>query len=286
MICKTFMRKLALFIFLLHVSLYPSISDSLRKFLKMSSSAKEQIQSQVIENQVLQPRIVTLYLLQDVNFKELMWNLYTAGKDPNIHGIILIIDNYGGVASIFSALHDLVRRIKIEKPIVSLVVGYAFSGAYLVASSTHYIIAATISEVGSIGVIQEVHTYQNAQYKDKIVADLNVELFRAGTYKSLTNPFHNLNDQEKGYLKEELQKAYDIFVATVAYNRNLDSAQHSSWADGKIFLAPEALALNLIDKIGTIYDAEEKMIQLVQERYPEKNIIFPMIPITYDAPNK
>ena len=55
---------------------------------------------------------------------------------------------------------------------------------------------------------------------------------------------------------------YHQFVQSVAEQRGLDITQEKNWADGKIFTGKQALALRLIDEIGTQETARKKLKEL------------------------
>ena len=52
----------------------------------------------------------------------------------------------------------------------------------------------------------------------------------------------------------------------MARNRNLSIDNHLDWADAKIFMGHEALKLGLVDEIGTLLDAEQKILELIKQK--------------------
>lgn len=210
-----------------------------------------------------------------INLTNFATSLIALAKDDTCAGIILKIDHSGGAFASFSVIHDLVKKIAIKKPIITLVTDQAASCAYLVASATHHIIAHSGSDLGGIGIYITLDHYSNKQLtKENVKLDFTTELVRAGEYKALWHPDLNKADLEKAssYHQDQINITYQQFAQTVASNRNLDISQINVWADGKSFIAPLALELGLIDQIGTQFDAEEKMAELLDANI--KNIQF------------
>jgi signal peptide peptidase SppA len=227
----------------------------------------------VQENQVLpapvKPKVGVINLIGDFDILQALVLLTTAAKNKEISAILLVIDCDGGSFAPFSALHDLIKKVRVKKPIVGLVIGSAYSGGYLVTSATNYIIAQSGSEFGSIGVIFEIYKYKEPKVTGNIDAKLEVELFTAGEYKGILNRHKNFTEQERAYLKTYVEKGYELFLKTVAENRNLDLQNYKTWADGKVHFAPDALQMGLIDGIGTIFEAENKLLELIIQKNPD-----------------
>lgn len=217
----------------------------------------------------LKPKIAVITLVEDFDISQAMFQLTVAAKDKDIAGISLIIDCNGGSAAHFSALHDLIKKVCLKKPVVGLVIGSALSAGYLIASATHYIIAQSVSNIGSIGAIAEIHKYKEPKITGNIDAKLEVELFHAGEYKAIYHPYQNLTEQERAYLQADIQKSYETFLKLVSQNRKLDLNTYKTWAEGKCHLAADALQMGLIDEIGTIFEAESKLIEMLRVRNPD-----------------
>lgn len=215
----------------------------------------------------------TIMLDVNTNLKEFGGTLINMAKDNDCHGILLVIDNNGGSAGLYSTLHDTICSIKKRKPVVALVIGNACSAAYWVASAADYIIAHSACSIGNIGVYQEIERWKDVsvtrgEYKALVA---KTYMIKAGKYKNLYNPSaSDLSEDQITYIEEEVKKLYLEFIKTVARNRNLDVARHNEWADGKTFLPSEALQLGLIDEIGTIFEAEAKLIELMNKKHARR----------------
>lgn len=230
---------------------------------------------------VNKPLIATIVINDQIDFFKVMQALIDASKDTQINAILLTIDNAGGAVTHFSAVHDLIKRITSIKPVVALVTGSACSGGYLIASACNYIICQSCSDLGAIGVIWDFSKYTDTRTSGgNLDAKLEVEVFHEGDFKAMFHPHKARTDDEKQFIKDYNTKVYHRFISLVAQNRNLSVENHKEWADGKLIFAPEALRLGLVDEIGTIFEAEAKLNELIGTRNPD--IIFEK-DITYKA---
>ena len=223
-------------------------------------------QAEQVAQQLVKPNVAVFDLHNNTDLKKITIELIKVAKDPKIQGILLWIDCNGGYSGLITSIHDTLLRIKKLKPIVALVRGNAYSGAYHIAVAAHYIFAHGESEVGSIGVKYEIYRYKNTKVKQNgIEADLDVTLFTAGKYKGVTSVYGKELTEED---KREIQRGVDAinrrFIADVAQARNLDISTADQWADAKTFIAHEAVELGLID------EAEAKMVELIRDKNPDK----------------
>lgn len=223
----------------------------------------------IAETQLIKPGMGVIYINPQVDFKQVMSSLVQATKNKEIFGILLIVDCNGGDMGAFSALHDLIKKITEIKPVVSLVIGSALSAGYLAIAATDYIVAQMLSGLGCIGVITEIQKYKEVTLKGNLEADLDVEIIYDGEFKAIWHPYKKLSDKERKYVQEYNTKYYQIFLKIVAQDRKLSLADFAEWAEGKLFIADEALQLGLIDEIGTIFEAESKMLELIHKKNPD-----------------
>lgn len=218
------------------------------------------------EQNRIKAKIAVIYLIDPIDFKKTTLDLVHAAKNSEIHGILLVINSWGGQCELFYGLHDIIKKITIMKPVVALVVGSALSGGYLVASAAQYIIAHSGAEIGNIGVTHIVQRYREPRITGQIDAKLEVEVFQAGKFKAVGNTYKELSTEDKNYIKERLQKVYEQFLKTIIKNRKVSLENYKDWAEGKWYIAPEALQQKLIDEIGTVFEAEDKMRELISAR--------------------
>jgi protease-4 len=132
---------------------------------------------------------------------------------------------------------------------------------------------------GSIGVIMQSYNIRELARKLGI-EDVTI---KSGANKDLLNPFRELSDAQRAMLQKLVDSLHARFVRLVAESREIDEAEVRKLADGRVFLADEAMELKLIDSLGYTADAERTMSELLKVdavhvvRYEEELSIFDML---------
>ncbi|MBU4269966.1 signal peptide peptidase SppA [Candidatus Dependentiae bacterium] len=181
-------------------------------------------------------------------------------KDPEIKALLVKIECPGGTPGSSQAIYEELKKFKKEKPVVVLVENLCASGAYYVASAADQIISPASALIGSIGVYLQVPNVKELLDKWNI----KFKFIQSGKFKTTGNPLKELTGEEESYLQELADQNYTQFVADVANSRNLDAKNSNIWANGQIFIATKAKELKLIDKIGTLTDAENAIKELAK----------------------
>jgi protease-4 len=194
-----------------------------------------------------------------VDSKYVIKTLDKIKEDKSYKGILLVIDSPGGVAAPSLEISYKIKKISKEKPVVSYIENLGASGAYYIASASNYIIANPQSIVGSIGVIITIPQIYKAL--DKL--GISMVSIKSGKYKDSLSPFKELDNDQRKYIQNLVMEYYNQFVKDVSVNRNLPIEELYKVADGRVFSPYTAKNYKLIDSIGTIDDAKEKIKQLV-----------------------
>ena len=194
-----------------------------------------------------------------VDSKYVIKTLDNIKEDKSYKGILLVIDSPGGVAAPSLEISYKIKKISKEKPVVSYIENLGASGAYYIASASNYIIANPQSIVGSIGVIITIPQIYKAL--DKL--GISMVSIKSGKYKDSLSPFKELDNDQRKYIQNLVMEYYNQFVKDVSVNRNLPVEELYKVADGRVFSPYTAKNYKLIDSIGTIDDAKEKIKQLV-----------------------
>jgi protease-4 len=182
---------------------------------------------------------------------------------PNVKGILIDIDSYGGVPVAGEEVADALKEAK--KPTVALIRGAGTSAAYWAATGADTIIASALSDVGGIGVTS---SYVDAsKYNQKEGYTFNQ--LSTGLFKDYGNPDKPLTEAERTLIMRDLQIINDAFMQAVATNRNMDAAKVKELADGSSMLGNAALTEGLIDRIGSYTEAEKYL----EEQLGEKPVV-------------
>jgi protease-4 len=184
-----------------------------------------------------------------------------AGADPAVRAILLDIDSPGGGITLSDQIyHELkgFRESDDGRVVVVLMGDLCASGGYYVALAADRIVAHPTTLTGSIGVL--LSSLNLRELADKIgVRDVTI---KSGANKDMLNPLRDLSPAQTNMLQQVVDALHGRFVGLVADNRNLSVEEVRRWADGRVFLADDALRAGLIDAIGY----RETAMQLVAER--------------------
>ncbi len=186
-----------------------------------------------------------------------------ATHDPEVAGLILEINSGGGGITdsdiIYKALLDF-KAAQAHRVVVSVMGDVAASGAYYIALASDYIMAHPTTLTGSIGVIMQSYNFK------ELAAKLGVQdvTIKSGANKDMLNPFQDVKPEQKEMLQKVISAMYERFVTLVAENRKLPKEVVLPLADGRVFLADEAVRNKLIDGIGYNEDARAKIAELLK----------------------
>lgn len=170
-----------------------------------------------------------------------------AAADPDVDEIVLDIDSPGGtVAGCFDCA-DAIYGARGSKPITAYANESAYSAAYAIASAADTISVARTGGVGSIGVIMQ-HMDVSKMLESYGVT---VTLIYAGDRKADGNPYEALSDEVKARFQARTDALYEIFVSTVARNRDMDE-QAVRDTEAATFMPQKAVEIGLADSVGPL----------------------------------
>ncbi len=172
------------------------------------------------------------------------FKLETALADPEVRAILLDIDSPGGSVAGFLDLAEAVYAARSRKPVYAWTDGMACSAAYGIAAAATNFAASPTAEVGSVGVVW-VHT-EWTKYDERM--GLTVTVLRAGEFKALGNEYEALDAKAREVHQATLDGMYELFRGLVAKCRGVSEKKFEDWAEGKVFLADEAVSVGLLDR--------------------------------------
>jgi signal peptide peptidase SppA len=190
------------------------------------------------------------------SYQSIAAQLDAALADPQARAILLDVDSPGGESGGVFDLADRIRTGSQVKPIWAVANDMAFSAAYALASAANRVFVSRTGGVGSIGVIA-MHADQSARDEQEGVRYTTVF---AGARKNDLNPHAPLSGEALASLQTEVDRVYDLFVATVAQHRGLTPEKVRATEAG-LFFGRDAIGVGLADALGTREDA---LIQLTQ----------------------
>lgn len=180
--------------------------------------------------------------------------LHKYAHNGTVKAVVVRINSPGGAIAPSQEIYSAIRKIREGgTPVVASMDSVAASGGYYIASACDPIVANSGTITGSIGVI-----LQWFDVKDLVQwAKLKPETITSGAMKDAGSPYREMTESERAYFQGIVSQLHTQFVRDVAESRKtkLKLDDVAKIADGRIFTGEQALALKLVDQIGTIDDA-------------------------------
>ena len=187
--------------------------------------------------------------------KSMMREMDSLKNNSDVVGIVLDIDSGGGQVSGTPEFYDYIKNY--NKPVVAYTDGLMCSAAYYIGSATNHIVANQRADaIGSIGAYSQFLDLKG--YYEKQGAKLHTIYASKSTDK---NKAYNdaLEGNYETYIKEELDPIVNDFIDDI---KSVRGSINEQVFNGATYNASKSLELNLIDEIGTIQTAIDKVYSL------------------------
>ncbi len=178
-----------------------------------------------------------------------------ARRDRRALGVLLWVDSPGGSAEASDLIHREVVRVKEKKPVVAYFGEVAASGGYYVAAHANSIVAQPLGITGSIGVVSARLLAANLLER----VGVRTEVVRTGPHADFYSAHRPLSDEERTILNRELDAFYESFVSLVADGRGRPFDDIEPLARGRVWLAADAHRHGLVDELGGMDLALERL---------------------------
>ena len=183
-------------------------------------------------------------------YKSIEQRVSAAVADPDVRGIVLDVDSFGGEAAGCFECAAVVQAARAIKPVLAVVDSNAYSAGYAVAAAATRVSLVPSGGAGSVGVVTMHVDYSKAMDD----AGYKVTFVFAGDHKIDGNPYEPLPASVKANIQARIDDRYAAFVAHVAQARGM-TEQAVRDTQAATFGAKDALALGLIDSIAPAPEA-------------------------------
>lgn len=174
-----------------------------------------------------------------------------AELNPNICGIVFVIDGPGGMVSHLDMAAAAVENCK--KPTATVVTGIMASAHFwLGTASDRTFIASPLCEVGSVGIVCTHYSFREF-FKMNGIDYREIYPDTADLKNKETRVLVENNDES--LIKARAEKIHKIFAETVARNLGIEYDPKLPLFRGEMFDGNEAVELGYIDQFGGVADA-------------------------------
>lgn len=183
-------------------------------------------------------------------------------NDDDVKAVVVRINSGGGDAYASEQMWHQMSELRKVKPVVVSMGDYAASGAYYMSAPASWIVAQPNTLTGSIGIFAVIPDFSGLVTTKLGVRFDEVKTNRNSTFGNLmARPF---NAEEKTMLQASVNRGYSLFRQRVAEGRRLPVESVEKIAQGRVWLATDALNIKLVDQLGGIDDAVKKAAQLAK----------------------
>ncbi len=196
-------------------------------------------------------------------------------KDDDIKAVVIRVNSGGGSAVASEQIWHAIENLKAKKPVVVSMGGVAASGGYMISSGANYIFAEPTTITGSIGIFGMIPNLSGL-VTDKLGITFDGVKTNKYTDYEVNLALSKDNAQELAFVQSYVSRGYETFLSIVGQGRSMSRDEVDSIAQGRVWLATDALPIRLIDKIGTLDDAVQKAAELAKldeyytNIYPDK----------------
>ena len=188
-------------------------------------------------------------------------DLEKLAEDDDVKAVVLRVNSPGGSAYASEQIWHAMTNLKAKKPVVVSMGGYAASGGYYISCPANYIIAEPTTITGSIGIFGMFPDFSGLLTEKLGIKFDEVKTNKHAAFGTMSRPF---NAEEMALLEQYIDRGYQLFRKRVADGRKQSVEAIEKIAQGRVWLANDALKNKLVDEIGSLDKAIEKAAKLAK----------------------
>ena len=194
---------------------------------------------------------------------ETVEDLNKLAKDDDVKAVVIRVNSPGGSAVASEQIWHAIQNLKAKKPVVISMGGLAASGGYMISAGANYIFAEPTTITGSIGIFGLIPNFSGLVTDKLGVTFDGVKTNRFGDYEE-NLVFSNDNTEELNNMQGYVDRGYETFLSIVGKGRKMKRDEVHEIAQGRVWLATDALKIKLVDKLGSLNDAVKKAAELAK----------------------
>lgn len=173
-------------------------------------------------------------------------------RDDDVRAIVVRVNSPGGE---FRSSDMIWREIALaaeRKPVIASMGDYAASGGYYIAMACDTIVAQPTTVTGSIGIFGVL--FDLSSFLDHKLG-ITFDEVRTGEYGDLYTVSRSLNQAERNFIQNDLERHYATFIHKAALGRGVSDEDILKVAGGRVWTGVQAQEQKLVDVLGGIDDA-------------------------------
>ena len=192
-------------------------------------------------------------------------DLRKLADDDDVKAVVFRVNSGGGSAVASEQIRHAIKLIKAKKPVVVSMGGMAASGGYWISSPANCIVAEPTTITGSIGIFGLIPNLSGL-VQDKLGVTFDgVTTNKYSDYETDLVLGKNPDEIMK-HMQTYIDRGYQSFLNIVSEGRGMKPAQVDSIAQGRVWLATDAIKIKLVDQIGSLDDAVKKAAELAKTK--------------------
>ncbi len=192
-------------------------------------------------------------------------------RNDRVKAVLLRVNSPGGSLAASQEIATLVKQLVEEdkKPVVVSMGDLAASGGYYISAPATKIIAQPGTLTGSIGVITAGLNFAGLMEKHGV----KMNAYTSGPNKDTMAYWREPRPDEIELLQQLVDEAYGQFLSVVSEGRGIPEETLRPFADGRLLLGSQALALKLVDELGGFDLAVRRAAELAELDPENPNLI-------------
>lgn len=185
-------------------------------------------------------------------------DIESLSQNEEIGGLVFRVNSGGGSAFASEQIWEALQRFRDTGKLLYVSMGdYAASGGYYISCGADKIYANPNTLTGSIGIFGMVPCVENT-LKNTLGVNPEVVSTNENANMSIMTKF---TPYQKRQLQKNVERGYELFTYRCAVGRVMDQDSIKAIAEGRVWTGERAIALGLVDEIGTLRDAIRGMAQ-------------------------
>lgn len=247
--------------------------DDYKASIKEDSKSAENKIAVVYAEGDIQDGIAEPGTIAGETYMHLIRDIRKNAEKENIKALVLRVNSGGGSAFASEQIWRELKLLQKDMPVVVSMGNVAASGGYYIACASDKIIAEPNTITGSIGVFSMLFNTQKL-FNEK--AGITFDRVQTNPHADFGSGVRDWDALEKQTMQNGVDHTYSLFMKRVADVRKMDTAAVAELAQGRIYSGHDALALGLVDELGSLDLAIKRAKELAKIKeaevvnYPEE----------------